>query len=166
MPWLKQSDRHRKRLLKNGVPATARLLHVHNTEVSSGSRFIVKVKIGAAYTTEDGRQVESTQMLGFNRWNVPAEGALLAIRYDRDDPSDWTWDEAQPQTPAGGPRVAEALELAAKIRSRSDGEPPSAPQAPATADPLDELKKLADLRDRGALTAAEFEAHKAKLLGQ
>jgi hypothetical protein len=28
----------------------------------------------------------------------------------------------------------------------------------------DELTKLADLRDRGALTEAEFEAQKAKLL--
>jgi hypothetical protein len=31
-------------------------------------------------------------------------------------------------------------------------------------DPADELAKLADLRDRGALTEAEFEAQKAKTL--
>jgi hypothetical protein len=38
--------------------------------------------------------------------------------------------------------------------------------APATAasDPVDEIRKLADLRDRGALTQAEFDAQKAKLL--
>jgi hypothetical protein len=35
----------------------------------------------------------------------------------------------------------------------------------ATADPIDELQKLADLRDRGALTDAEFEQQKRRLLG-
>ena len=38
-----------------------------------------------------------------------------------------------------------------------------APAAPA-ADPIEQLTKLAALRDSGALTEAEFEAQKAKLL--
>lgn len=37
--------------------------------------------------------------------------------------------------------------------------------APAAADPVDQLSKLADLHDRGALTDEEFAAEKAKLLG-
>jgi hypothetical protein len=37
--------------------------------------------------------------------------------------------------------------------------------APASEDPLDRLSKLADLHDRGALTDAEFETEKKKLLG-
>ena len=37
--------------------------------------------------------------------------------------------------------------------------------APATEDPLDRVKKLNDLRLSGALTDAEFEAQKAKILG-
>ena len=46
---------------------------------------------------------------------------------------------------------------------------PTAPTAPVTpaagADPLvDRLARLADLRDRGVLTEAEFQAQKAKLL--
>jgi Short C-terminal domain len=39
------------------------------------------------------------------------------------------------------------------------------PPAPA-ADPLDQLSKLADLRKSGVLTEAEFEAQKAKILGE
>ena len=35
----------------------------------------------------------------------------------------------------------------------------------AGASPVDELARLADLRDKGALTDAEFQAQKAKLLG-
>jgi hypothetical protein len=38
-----------------------------------------------------------------------------------------------------------------------------APAAPA-ADPIEQLTKLAALKDSGALTEAEFEAEKAKLL--
>jgi hypothetical protein len=39
------------------------------------------------------------------------------------------------------------------------------PAGAAQPDPADEIAKLADLRDRGALTAAEFEAQKKKILG-
>jgi Short C-terminal domain len=42
-------------------------------------------------------------------------------------------------------------------------EPAAAPAAPA-ADPLEELKKLGELRAAGVLTDAEFEAQKAKIL--
>jgi hypothetical protein len=42
---------------------------------------------------------------------------------------------------------------------------PAGPMASAGADPLvDRLARLADLRDRGILTEAEFQAQKAKLL--
>jgi hypothetical protein len=33
-------------------------------------------------------------------------------------------------------------------------------------DPLDQLKKLADLRESGAITPAEYEEYKAKLLAK
>jgi hypothetical protein len=43
-------------------------------------------------------------------------------------------------------------------------EPP--PQAPApTADPIEQLTKLGELRDKGVLTEEEFAEEKAKLLG-
>ena len=50
--------------------------------------------------------------------------------------------------------------------------PPSTWQMPATpaasqrTDPLDQLAKLAELRKSGVLTEAEFQAQKAKLLGE
>jgi len=42
--------------------------------------------------------------------------------------------------------------------------PPPAP-APAPQDPVAQLEKLADLKDRGILTDAEFATQKAKILG-
>ena len=41
---------------------------------------------------------------------------------------------------------------------------PAAPAAPA-ADPIQQLKELGELRDKGILTEEEFAAQKAKLLG-
>ena len=46
-------------------------------------------------------------------------------------------------------------------------EPPQAAPAPAAApevDPLEQLKKLGELRDAGVLTDAEFEVQKEKIL--
>jgi Short C-terminal domain len=43
---------------------------------------------------------------------------------------------------------------------------PSGLPAPATPDPLDQLEKLNELRTSGALTQAEFDAQKAKILGE
>jgi hypothetical protein len=43
-------------------------------------------------------------------------------------------------------------------------QPPPAPAA-AAADPIAQLKELAQLKDQGVLTDAEFQAQKAKLLG-
>jgi hypothetical protein len=42
--------------------------------------------------------------------------------------------------------------------------PPAAAAAPAP-DPIEQLKGLAELRDQGVLTEAEFAAQKAKILG-
>ncbi|XVU29965.1 SHOCT domain-containing protein [Actinoplanes sp. CA-054009] len=47
--------------------------------------------------------------------------------------------------------------------------PPAAAAAPASPDmtaKIDQLKQLADLKSQGILTDAEFEAQKARILGQ
>lgn len=43
--------------------------------------------------------------------------------------------------------------------------PVNAPPAPTAPDPLDQLKKLAELRDAGVLTPEEFAVQKTKILG-
>jgi hypothetical protein len=42
--------------------------------------------------------------------------------------------------------------------------PQAAPTPPAQPDPLEQLKKLGELKASGVLTEAEFEAQKAKIL--
>jgi Short C-terminal domain len=58
---------------------------------------------------------------------------------------------------------------AAQEQQQYDEAPPQqayapAPQAAPAADPLEQLKKLGELKTAGVLTDAEFEAQKAKIL--
>ena len=75
--------------------------------------------------------------------------------------------ERKVEHPAAAPRQSTALD------QTSPTDPPAAnniaPQQPVEAavpDPLDQLKKLADLRDTGALTEEEFQANKAEMLAR
>lgn len=61
-------------------------------------------------------------------------------------------------------------ELARQVRKLVEGQSaapaPTAPVAQAPSDPIEQLKRLAELRDAGVLTDEEFNAKKAELLGQ
>jgi hypothetical protein len=59
----------------------------------------------------------------------------------------------------GGTKTAPAAEQAARAQ------PAPAPAAAPPPSATEELSRLADLRDRGALTQAEFDIQKAKILG-
>ena len=51
-------------------------------------------------------------------------------------------------------------------RETAGGDGDTGAAAPATADPLDEIKKLADLHAQGILTDEEFQTKKTELLGE
>jgi Short C-terminal domain len=53
---------------------------------------------------------------------------------------------------------------AAQQGGYSEAPPPAAP-AQTSADPVQQLKELAELRDTGVLTEEEFASQKAKILG-
>jgi hypothetical protein len=59
-------------------------------------------------------------------------------------------------------RLAAALELVRAARPA--GPPPAPPVEPPSDDPLELLRRLGELRDRGVIDRAEFEAKKAELL--
>ena len=98
-----------------------------------------------------------------NSFMVPAAASLgpgvaLPVKVDQNDPAKIAidWDSA-PAAPAAG-----------EVRPVA-GSGGFAPVPPASAggggDSLAELERLAKLRDSGALTDAEFEQQKAKILG-
>ena len=98
-----------------------------------------------------------------NQYMVPASatlgaGVTLPIRVDPNDPAKIAidWDSAAKPPERG------------EVRPVGDSgfSPAPAPAAAAgSADPVAELERLAKLRDSGALTDAEFESQKAKILG-
>jgi len=94
-----------------------------------------------------------------NQYMVPAgatlgEGVTLPIRVDPNDPSKIAidWESAQ-RAPGRG-----------EVRPVGDSGFTPAPAAPSGGDHIAELERLAKLRDSGALTDAEFEQEKAKIL--
>jgi hypothetical protein len=65
--------------------------------------------------------------------------------------------------------ATEVQRLKSELQARAQPGAPArdtVPARPAASDPLERLKKLADLRDRGALTDAEFALEKAKILSE
>ena len=96
-----------------------------------------------------------------NQYIVPAsaplgQGVTLPVKVDPNDPAKLAidWDNV-----ASGPARGE-------VRPVGGGEGFSPAPAPAGAgDSVAELERLAKLRDSGALTDAEFEQQKAKILG-
>jgi hypothetical protein len=59
-----------------------------------------------------------------------------------------------------------AQQDAAQQQAPVEQAPAAAPEAGGSEDPIDKLKELAQLKDQGILTEAEFDAQKAKILAQ
>ncbi len=93
----------------------------------------------------------------------PDPGDVLPVTFDRDHPERIKihWDQV---TTGAEQAEADAEALAAQLNAAPAASVASAPIAPAGADPLDRIAKLADLHTAGALTDAEFAAEKAKIL--
>jgi len=102
-----------------------------------------------------------------NMYMVPAfaqlgPGVTLPIAVDQQDESKIAidWDKAPRAPQAGEVRPADTQPPG------SVGKPPAGGfQVPTEKDSVEKLEKLAQLKESGALTEAEFEAQKAKILG-
>lgn len=114
----------------------------------------------------------------------PAVGSALGVLYD---PKDHTKVVVDHSTAGTAARVAGNLSAASRAAFEQSGgasaeqllqeritdpaafqqrmQARAAATAPAPSDPADQIAKLADLRDRGALTEEEFQAQKKQVLG-
>jgi Short C-terminal domain len=96
-----------------------------------------------------------------NQYIVPASAAIgpgvrIPVRVDPIDPAKIAidWDNVA-HAPAPG-----------EVRPVGGARPPSPAQGPAEGDVVDDLERLARLRESGALTEAEFEQQKARILAR
>jgi hypothetical protein len=84
------------------------------------------------------------------------EGETAIVLYDPDDHRKVAFDVKATE----GARKARWQQRTIEYEA-----PEPEPQAQSEGDKLEQLEKLADLKQRGVLTATEFDAEKAKILG-
>jgi len=80
------------------------------------------------------------------------------IAVAKDDASEKVLDAVTANAPAAGANIMIGGQRVDEMMAQAQG-------AQAAADPTEQLARLADLHDRGALTDEEFAAQKAKILG-
>ena len=95
-----------------------------------------------------------------SRVQIPRQGDRYPVWYDPQDPSKWAY-----ATVADDSGRATMRQMFGAVAETFVGM--NAPGAPASQgqDTVEALKQLADLHSQGLLTAEEFAAQKAKLLG-
>lgn len=181
----KPSKRLVKHLEENGKRANATVVEVaeKGMAVTSGAEGIVAnttvaLKARLKVQPDDEPEFEVTQRFRFSQLAVPSAGMVIPVIYDPNDHDKLMIDEspeAQQQTAlasAGidpsqlGQMIQQAQQMKAGAGQMQAQMPGAASPAQQQADPVAQLEKLQALKEKGALTDAEFEAEKAKILGQ
>jgi hypothetical protein len=143
----------RAQILENGIPGQG-VIVAHGTPERGAQWFNLDIDLEVHVSGRRPYRVN-------NMYLVPAgatlgQGVTLPIKVDPNDPSKIAidWDAAQ-RAPGRG-----------EVRPVGDsGFAPAPASSPGGEDHIAELERLAKLRDSGALTDAEFEQQKAKILG-
>jgi DNA-binding protein YbaB len=187
----KPSKRMQKKLEESGKRANATVVDIaeKGMAVTNGPEGIVAntevvLKTRLKVQPEDEPEFEVTQRFRYPQLAIPSAGSVLPVIYDPEDHDkvmiDPSTEAAQGAalSAAGidpnslGQLMDQAQQMRAQAQQMQAGMPgmgqmpgapaPSQPQA----DPVEQLEKLAALKDKGVLTDAEFEAEKQKILGE
>jgi hypothetical protein len=166
------SRRTRKELEDHGRSATATVVEIakHGLNMSSGNETTwtneIALKTRLRVEPQGDPTFEWKGRLRFRESHTPAASDRVWVLFDPDDHRslmvdfsvrEGAWDGVSSAEAGAG---ADGEAFLATIIDASRGS-----AGPAPRDPLDQLEKLADLRDRGVLTSDEFEAQKRRLLG-
>jgi hypothetical protein len=179
-----------KRLQVTGKRADATITAIRDTGVTVNQQ--PRVELTLQVQPDDAPAFELKAKRLVSRVSLPQVGSTVSIKYDPEHPEDFAWDDeprSLPATPAafnlGGGDISDQLEAkgldhdrAQKVEDalRSRGANFSVADAQIVdlrggagggkQDPLDRLEKLSELKTKGVLTEAEFEAQKAKILAE
>jgi hypothetical protein len=189
----KPSKRLKKQLGENGKRANATVVEIaeKGMAVTRGAEGVVAntelaLKAHLRVTPDDEPEFEVTKRFSFPQMAVPSAGQTIPVLYDPQDHDkimvDYTPEAQQGAalSAAGidpnaiGQLMDQAQQMRAQAAQMQAGmpgmgqmpgiAPPAQPQSQA--DPVEQLEKLAKLKESGALTEAEFETEKAKILSQ
>lgn len=146
----------RGRILAEGIAGTATIVGM-GTPARGAQWFNLDLDLEVSIPGRQAYRVANTYM-------VPASatlgrGVTLPVKVDQSDQSKIAidWDSA-PQGPAAG-------EVRPVAGSGGFAPAPAPTSSGGSEDQIAQLERLAKLRDSGALTDAEFEQQKAKILG-
>jgi transposase-like protein len=179
----KPSKRLVKQLEENGKRANATVIEVaeKGMAVTSGAEGVVAnttiaLKARLKVQPDDEPEFEITQRFRFPQLAVPSAGQVIPVIYDPNDHDKLMIDEspeAQQQTALASAGVdpsqlGQMIQQAQQMQAQAQGGqmPGMAPPAQQQPDPVAQLEKLQALKEKGALTDAEFEAEKQKILSQ
>jgi len=189
----KPSKRLKKQLEENGKRATATVVEIaeKGMAVTRGAEGVIgntelALKTHLRVQPDDEPEFEVKKRFSFPQLAVPSAGQTVPVLYDPQDHDKILVDyspEAQQEaalSAAGidpnslGDLMNQAQQLRAQAQQMQSGTagmgqmPGMTPQSPTPPqpDPIEQLEKLAALKEKGALTEAEFEAEKARILGQ
>src|SRR5579864_3673613 len=150
--WIGQSTLRAQSLQERGIRATGTVLEVLKPWMNVViNNVYIRRKLRLRIQCEDGAPPYEGILKGlFMLGEIPSVGDRLTLRVDPANPQHFDYDEAS---------TAAATAQAASAAASDSG------HARLSDEHLsDELTRLADLRDRGALTDSEFAAAKKKLL--
>jgi hypothetical protein len=184
----KPSKRLKKQLEESGKRANATVVEIaeKGMAVTRGAEGVIgntelALKTHLRVQPEDEPEFEVKKRFSYPQLAVPSAGQTVPVLYDPADHDKIIVDyspEAQ-QTAAlsaagiGAGSLGELMNQAQQLRGQAMqvpsgmGQMPGmAPQAPDQTDSVSQLERLAKLKESGALTEAEFQAEKQKILGE
>ncbi len=184
----KPSKRLMKQLEENGKHANATVVEIaeKGMAVTRGAEGVIgntelSLKTHLRVQPDDEPEFEVKKRFSYPQLAVPSAGQTVPVIYDPNDHDKIVVDyspEAQQSaafTAAGidpnqiNQLMQQAQQMGGQAAQMPGGigqVPGMTPPAPPQTDSVAQLEKLAKLKESGALTEAEFEAEKAKIIGQ
>jgi Short C-terminal domain/Protein of unknown function (DUF3592) len=158
-------------LVSTGSRAVGTISDVEDTGMTINNN--PRVRIRFRVEPLDGSaafDAEKTQTV--SRVQIPQIGQRYPVFFDAADPSSFAYatvDDEQGRASIvsmfGDAFGADGAGVGQTVAAAQASAPAPAAAAAAGPDPIEQIKKLAELRDAGVLSDAEFEAKKAELLG-
>ena len=151
-------------LLETGTKGVGTVQQVQDTGMTINDNPRVKISV-SVQPLDGGPPVDLQKTATVSRVEIPRAGDRHPVWYDPSDLKSWVYATPRDDTAKQSLRQAFGEVADTFVGMGGNGAPaPAAAAAPPAEDPLDRLKKLDELRASGALSDAEFEAQKAKLL--
>jgi hypothetical protein len=153
--------------MQTGKRCPGEVLFVHDTGVTINDNPRVKITVRAQPPDDSGFTIEKTATV--SRVSIPRAGDKCTVFYDPGDRLERnaiTFDHV-PGTEGAVTRAGSNSPAAIFGRPPATATPATGPPAAGQEDdPLEKIKELGELRDRGLITQDEFDAQKRRLLDE